>query len=262
MNPTAYAGTAGLDIAFISLLMFIAFFGVLVFWLHGQSKLEGYPLEKDGNEARLRSPIIGFPAPPAPKTFRTTQGDVTVAAGRPDTRSLALKPFDVAPGMPFDPTGDPLVDGVGPASYAERADRPDVMSDNTPRLMPLRVAKDFHVEGRDPNPIGMSVVAGNGESVGKVTEIWIDRAEYVARYFEAEVQLSGGATRTVLIPINFTRIDSNAGKVVVKALYGKHFANIPTTRNADVVTLLEEDKIMGYFGGGTLYAGKRMEPFL
>ena len=37
----------------------------------------------------------------------------------------------------------------------------------------------------------------------------------------------------------------------------------PATRNTDKVTLLEEDKITAYYGGGTLYATPdRVEPLL
>ena len=47
------------------------------------------------------------------------------------------------------------------------------------------------------------------------------------------------------------------------AILGSQFAAVPGTRQADIVTLLEEDKIMGYFGGGTLYAEpSRAEPLL
>jgi photosynthetic reaction center H subunit len=38
---------------------------------------------------------------------------------------------------------------------------------------------------------------------------------------------------------------------------------VPALRNPDVVTLLEEDKIVGFYGGGTLYAlPSRTEPLL
>lgn len=263
MTPTTAPALVGIDIAFIALILFLGFFTWLVFWLHRESKREGYPLEKDAADLRMKSQIIGFPAPPPTKTYATTQGDVAVAGGRPDTRPLALKPVETWPGAPFEPTGDPLADGVGPASWAERADKPDVLFNNQPRLAPLRAAPDFHVETRDPNPVGMTVVAGNGETVGTIRDVWIDKAEYVIRYLEAEIATSPGLSRRVLVPINFARIDGRAGKVHVKALFAKDFANVPGIKGDDVVTLLEEDKIMGYFGGGTLYASrKRLEPFL
>jgi photosynthetic reaction center H subunit len=38
---------------------------------------------------------------------------------------------------------------------------------------------------------------------------------------------------------------------------------VPTTKHPDQVTLLEEEKIMAYYGGGTLYAHpSRKEPLI
>jgi photosynthetic reaction center H subunit len=49
----------------------------------------------------------------------------------------------------------------------------------------------------------------------------------------------------------------------VHAILAEQFANVPKTRNPDQVTLLEEEKIMAYYGGGLLYATPdRMEPLL
>ncbi len=41
------------------------------------------------------------------------------------------------------------------------------------------------------------------------------------------------------------------------------FVNVPTTKDPDRVTMLEEEKVVGYYGGGTLYATpERAEPLL
>jgi photosynthetic reaction center H subunit len=249
------------DITLASTIVFTVLFIWLVLWLHRESKREGYPLAKDSQDRFNRFDIVGYPAPPPTKTYLTTGGDVVVAGGRPDTRALALKAIEPWPGAPLEPTGNPFSDGVGPASYAERADKPDALHNGKPRLEPLRIAKDFHVEGRDPNPVGMTLVGVDDKPAGKIVDVWIDRAEYVARYFEAEVPVAGG-TKRILVPAAFARVDSR-GKVVVKALQAGHFAGVPATKNPDVVTLLEEDKIVGYFGGGTLYGtADRVEPFL
>jgi photosynthetic reaction center H subunit len=90
----------------------------------------------------------------------------------------------------------------------------------------------------------------------------VDRSEAIVRFLEAEVEGAGGKRR-VLVPINFTLIDKRRGEVNVDALHGRHFAEVPGLRNPEQVTLLEEEKIMGYFGGGTLYADpSRQEPLL
>ncbi|MGL6182369.1 MAG: photosynthetic reaction center subunit H [Aestuariivirga sp.] len=241
----------------VSLILFTGFFVYLVLWLHRESKREGYPLEVDSG-ARPRVPIIGYPAPPPPKTFNTASGPVTVSGGRPDTRALALKRMSQFPGAPYLPTGNPMADGVGPASYAERADVPDAMSDGTPRLRPLRAASGFSLAHEDPSPIGMTVIGGDGKAAGTVREAWIDKAEYVMRYMEVEVPVHD-AFRRVLLPVNFTVMDAARKRIHVRSIYAGQFAGVPGLRNPDQVTLLEEDKIMGYYGGGTLYADRRRQ---
>ena len=57
------------------------------------------------------------------------------------------------------------------------------------------------------------------------------------------------------------RIKSN--HIRVMSIYGKHFADVPQTASKTQITLLEEEKIMAYFGGGGLYAMPgRAEPIL
>jgi photosynthetic reaction center H subunit len=61
--------------------------------------------------------------------------------------------------------------------------------------------------------------------------------------------------------MNFARIKSN--RVVIRSLFEKHMAGIPTIKDPTKVTLLEEEKIMAYYGGGTMYADpSREEPLL
>jgi photosynthetic reaction center H subunit len=256
--------TFGVDLAALAVQAFVAFFVFLVFWLHRESKREGYPLAKDIQDRYQGYQIVGWPAPPPAKTYKMAHGpDVVVdGSGQPDNRAHPIKPVEPWPGAPLEPVGDPMLAFVGPGSYAERADRPDMLHDGSPRLLPLRVATAFYVEGRDPNPVGMQVIGGDGKQGGVVKDVWIDKAEYVARYFEVEVPVVGGV-RNVLLPVNFTRIDANKRHVIVKAIFAKHFANVPGLKNPDQVTLLEEDKIMGYFGGGLLYASpERAEPWI
>ena len=125
--------------------------------------------------------------------------------------------------------------------------------------MPLRAAADFSVEHPDPDPRGMNVVGADGAVGGIVRDLWVDRSEALFRYLEVEVPATGGARR-VLLPVNFTRI-GNRGEVVVKAILGAQFADVPAHAKPDTVTLREEDRIVAYYGGGTLYAeASRREP--
>ena len=49
--------------------------------------------------------------------------------------------------------------------------------------------------------------------------------------------------------------------VHVKSIFGKHFPDVPKTKASDSITLLEEDRIVGYYAGGYRYAEpSRNEP--
>lgn len=124
--------------------------------------------------------------------------------------------------------------------------------------MPLRSVSEFDVASEDPDPRGLPVVGADGVVGGTVRDLWIDRSDAMFRYLELEVP---GAERRVLLPINFTRVGNR--QVSVVSILGQQFAQVPLTRDPDLITLLEEDKIMAYYGGGTLYATpQRQEPLL
>jgi photosynthetic reaction center H subunit len=256
----AGAITANIDVAQVVLYAFWIFFAGLILYLRREDKREGYPLESD-RSAHIT--VQGFPAIPRPKIFRLRQGGTASAPNfRADTRDIKARPIAAFPGAPLEPTGDPMADGVGPASYAERADVPDITIDGRPRIVPMRVAADFAVESRDPDPRGMAVVGADRMIAGKVVDVWVDRSETIVRYLEVALD-QPTTTGTVLLPINFCKIDKGWGRVRVHALLSGQFGGVPKLKNPDQVTLLEEDKIMGYYGGGTLYAEpSRAEPLL
>lgn len=171
------------------------------------------------------------------------------------------RPVDSSFGAPLEPIGNPLTAGIGPGSWAERADRPDVTVKGAARIVPMRVATDFFVAHEDPDPRGLNVIGMDDGVAGKVVDLWVDRSEPCLRYLE--IELTGGGRR--LVPLPFTRIprqkgflpfistDTSAPHVKVHVLKATDFAGIPQTRSADLVTLLEEDKISAYFGAGSMY---------
>jgi photosynthetic reaction center H subunit len=61
-----------------------------------------------------------------------------------------------------------------------------------------------------------------------------------------------GVQRIVLLPINFCRISPNGVKV--RSILSHQFARVPVTRSPVQITMLEEEKVMAYYGAGTLYA--------
>jgi len=67
----------------------------------------------------------------------------------------------------------------------------------------------------------------------------------------------------VLMPVTFCTTGRFSRTVKTEALLAAQFADIPGIKDPDSVTLLEEERIMAYFGAGTLYASPaRAEPIL
>lgn len=243
--------TGYIDVAQIVLYAFWAFFAGLIIYLRREDKREGYPLESDRSD---RITVQGFPAPPAPKVFLLRNGGTYVAPpGNVDSRAIRAAPIAAWPGAPMQPQGNPMLDGVGPASYVEREDVADLTAEGEAKVVPLRVAADFFVEPRDPDPRGMPVIAADRRIAGTVRDIWVDRSEPQIRYLEVEVAAASGARR-VLLPINFARISGRRGHVKVQSILAQQFADVPSVGNPDQVTLREEDRISAYFASGHLYA--------
>jgi photosynthetic reaction center H subunit len=250
--------TGYIDVAQIALYLFWIFFAGLIFYLQKEAKREGFPLEMDGPNGPRSS---GWLPMPAPKTFLLRNGDsVTVPNDKKSPQVLAAQPSSNWGGAPLEPTGNPMLDGVGPGAYADRADVPDRTAEGEIKIVPLRSAPGFEVATQDPDPRGMQVVGDDGAIGGTVADMWVDRSEMIFRYLEVEVTGENAHPR-VLLPINFARIGRS--QVKVKSILGAQFALAPLTKLPDQVTLLEEEKIMAYYGGGTLYATpERQEPFL
>jgi photosynthetic reaction center H subunit len=244
------AFTRYIDIPQVVLYVFWIFFAGLLYYLRREDKREGYPLESE-RPSNIR--IQGFPPIPPPKTFRLASGRTHEAPAHEHARSY---PDTVA----RQSSGNPMVDGVGPASYAERADAPDLTAEGETKIVPLRVAREFSVAAEDPDPRGMEVIAADGASAGSVSELWIDRSEPQIRYLEL---VTADAAHAVLLPINFARIDKRRRRISVRAILAHQFAQVPATASPDQITLREEDRITAYFGGGCLYAEpSRAEPLV
>lgn len=247
--------TSYIDVAQVTLYIFFAFFVGLIYYLRREDKREGYPLDSDRDGALVQ----GFPAMPPPKTYKLQHGSSTLPKTKNDRRDAKVAPSSAWSGSPFVPTGNPMTDGVGPASYAARDDVPDKTYDGDPAIVPLRTLSGTVIEPRDPDPRGMAVIAADGESPGEVKDVWVDRAEAMIRYFE--VELNSG--KSVLLPVTMAKIDKWRNVVRVNAILARQFNGVPKTERATQVTRLEEDMICGYYGGGFLYATPgRAEPLL
>ncbi|MBV6657789.1 MAG: photosynthetic reaction center subunit H [Devosiaceae bacterium] len=245
--------TSYIDLAQVLLYVFWIFFAFLLFYIQQETRREGYPLESDESGAVYNHGAVFMPDP---KTFKLPHGhgEVSYPDYKRETRELKLAPTEPWSGASKVPTGEnPLLDGVGPGAWAERADVPDQLWSGAAKIKPMRVADAFAIPSGDPNPIGNPVVGCDGAVGGTVVDAWVDQAESVIRYYEIEV---AGAGRNVLLPANFAVVRSNrlGTKLYVHAVTGAQFADVPLTKSEDEITMLEEEKIMGYYGAGYFYA--------
>lgn len=249
----------GLDIAELTFFAFFLFFLGLVWYLRGEDRREGYPVEDDltGAAHGGTEPLFFKP----PKTFKLPHGMGEVTT--PTANERDELPTNVLPrawaGEPLDVVGDKLTSGLGPASIAQRVDRPDVDMHGDPRIVPVRViSHPVSVHANDVDPRGLPVFGLDGAKAGTVKDLWMDRAESCLRYLE--IDLDGGAG-TVLMPITMAEVSRRG--VMTDAITGAQIAGVPRTKSADQVTLLEEEKIQAYFGAGYLWATpERAEPLI
>ena len=237
------------DLASLSIWLFWGFFALLVYYLQTENMREGYPMElEDGSRAPNQGP---FPVP-APKTFLLPhgRGSVTVPNGEREAREVALGRTAVSEGFPHAPLGDPMKDGVGPASWAPRRDIPELDGHGHNKIVPMASASAFAVSaGRDPR--GLPVQAGDLEVVGRISDMWVDAPEQLVRYLE--ITLNSGSKKLVPVPM----VKIQADRVRINSLSSDLFEGVPATKSQTEVTLLEEEKISAYYAGGTMYAAAK-----
>ena len=246
MQPGAI--TNHIDIAQVALYVFWGAFIAIVYYLLRENKREGYPLiAADGSGRRIE----GFPPVPKAKTFLMPGGKRILAPRDEAVEVPNGVPTGNFPGAPYTPLGNPMLSGMGPGAWALRDDHPDLAwDDQLPKVVPLRAAPAFFLAWEDPDTTGFDVVGLDGEIGGRVVDSWVDRSEVVIRYLEIELP----DTQRVLIPLNFAEIKAKQRQIRTAFITGAQFMDVPKTKHPDQVTVLEEDKIMAYYGGGVLYA--------
>jgi photosynthetic reaction center H subunit len=256
MDDVKIVGT--FDVTEMLFLAFVLFFIALVIYLQRESRREGYPLE-DEVTGRVDTPG-GILHTAAPKLFRMPFGRPAMMSpppGRDPVDIAATRTFR-SPGAPYVPTGNPLTSGLGPAAYANRSNHPDLDGEGRNRIVPIALADHISVDHRDPDPRGMPVIAADGVAAGTITDIWVDRAEHQIRYLEVDT-----GTAKVLAPMGMAKVERRKGRVVIDAINAADFPAAPVPAKAGEITFYEEERIMGYFGGGYLYANAaRQEPIL
>ncbi|MAU94519.1 MAG: photosynthetic reaction center subunit H [Fulvimarina sp.] len=257
-----YSFTEQLDIPLLLVILFFLFFLGLVYYLRGEDKREGYPLESDrpiGTAGRVQ--VVGFPPMPSPKVFKLMHGGETRAPRGEIPRELNAYSAYEFPGSPIMPAGDPLVDGIGPAAYALKSDTPDLTVDGSLKLTPMRNHPQYRLEETDTDPVGMMVISRDGLEVGRIVDVWINAHEYFPRYFEIEANVESGGRR-ILAPFAFGDMKPAEGIVRFASLTRPQFSRVPPLASPDQITMREEDRLNGYFAGGAFFGGSPLKDAL
>ena len=268
MNAAYIVGT--FDVAELAFLMFFGFFIALVFYLNRESRREGYPLEDEGT-GKIHPGSL-FDA--GKKSFQLPDGRGTYVpedVARDDINVPAVQAFRAA-GAPWVPTGNAMKDGMGPAAWANRSKYPDLTFDGRPRIVPIAQSHELIVAPNDPQLIGWPVVAADGVTAGKVSDIWVDQSEHIIRYLEVETTsgkkvlapmmvavVHGNSLIAALLPT----INDDPQYVEIDAITAAQFDDVPALETPGIITRYEEDRVQAYFGGGYMYATpERSEPWL
>ncbi len=252
------------DIAQLVLYSFWAFFFALVVYLQRETMREGYPLESEFTGKPEMSGLFGDL--PSPKTFKLPFGRGEVSYPNPEKdaleitdRQFAMKATAPWSGAPFEPTGNPLVDGIGPAAWAERRDEIELTLEGEAKIVPLRAAHGWSVAQGDRDLTGRTAMGCDGKPAGTVKDIWVDRSEQLIRYVEIET----AAGRSVLVPWFGVVVSVDGKTIKIHSIRADQFDDIPGLKNPEQITKLEEEKVMAYVAGGKLYASAdRLEPLL
>lgn len=257
-----------IDLALITLYLFWVFFFGLVAWLNREGMREGFPAVSEMTGKPLGGTL------PRPKSFKLDDGTV-VKAPRPEVYQEPANATPSAPwgGSPYEPVGDPMLSEFGPSAYAQRLDTPLKTFHGALKIAPMRHMPDFSVVSADRDPRDLPVIAADNVQAGVVSDIWIDREEQMIRYLEVLLDfdvVKPEPPHTVLLPMTMAVVGGRLARfgawrpeVRVRSILARQFKDVPRTALPDQVTLLEEDKITAYYGGGTLYATpSRREPWL
>lgn len=250
----------GIDIASVVLYSFWIFFALLILYLRREDRREGYPLENEDTGRLDPQGALLFGA--EPKTFILPHGKGVVSAPNRVSEPQRAGMVRTAPwpGSPYEPTGNPLTDGVGPAAYVERSRFPDQTIEGHDKIVPMRIAEGFAINANDPDPRGMKIFGSDDVIGGTVTDVWVDRSERMIRYLEVKVV---GEERIVLVPMAMVRVSRGRGHVTTNSIAGRQFAGAPVLDNPLQITRYEEERVIGYFGGGYLYSSPtRAEPII
>ena len=192
-------------------------------YLRREDHREGYPMEEDSGEVGRASLFR-----PRDKSFILAHGlGLVYKPGKreyevPNPAARRVSPYA---GAPIEPTGNPLVDGVGPASWVQppRCPRHDV-GGQRPRSCRWSTATASRSRGRTARPIGMPVFGCDDRMAGVCTNVWVDQSERLIRYFEVRTMGDAGARASVTVPMAMAQVNQRRGTIKVDAVRADQFA--------------------------------------
>jgi len=114
--------------------------------------------------------------------------------------------------------------------YGNRTGTGTMEAVDTSNLMPLSRMDDFEVADGDKDVRGWSVIARDGERIGKVDDLLVDTNAQRVRYLGVDLDrglLSGGHSGHVLVPIETVRLDNNE-KVMLESVGRNEVLSLPT----------------------------------
>ncbi|PRY92041.1 photosynthetic reaction center H subunit [Hasllibacter halocynthiae] len=239
----------GFDPVLAMVVIFFFLFVVLVIWLRREDKREGYPADTAGafSSVRLLPNWIGMPGR---KVFHRPHGNPPVSTPRREPlRESGARPPRAARGRPFRPVLDGLKEGVGPASWQNREEKPDLDRKGRPKIIPLSSNAEYFVAEGDPDPRGWLVRGADFAVAGEVKDLWFNRAEFFLRYLDVELEEGGRR----LVPLFFTITKPRRGEILVPHLPADRFRDAPTLASPDRITMREEDRVNAFFAGAAFY---------
>jgi photosynthetic reaction center H subunit len=238
--------TDHIDLTESALVIFFLGFFATVWYLRRLDKREGYPMKASPFDDK---PLLGYPVPPDPVTYKMHEGGETVAPHLdrdPPSAAIPLYRFD---GTPLTPTGNPLLSCLGPGAWVLRRDEPMRTEKGEVMLKPLRELEEWSVARTDADPRGMTVFDRGWREIGTVYDIWVDRSIKILRLLEVELKPGLGPAR-VLVPIFHTHIREREREVRVTALDSRQFADVPLPARDGELTAREDDRLNAYYAAG------------
>jgi sporulation protein YlmC with PRC-barrel domain len=105
---------------------------------------------------------------------------------------------------------------------------PDRQPEET-SLYKLSELKDFEISPNNPDVRGWTLIALDGERIGKVKELIVDTKARKVRYLDVEVDkdIARGKDHHILIPIGTARLHKNDNNVLVESVDRYHIGKYP-----------------------------------